>query len=1131
MIAPRPGLLIRISNAYGRSLQFSYNSNGQLATLTDPAGGIYSYAYTDPAAFDNLTAFTYPNGSIRRYVYNESAYLPPVSATVPNPLYPHALTGIIDENNVRYATFAYDSQGRAVSSQHIGTVNNVSGQAVERYSFYYTAAGNTTVANPLGAMHSYNFSSIVKTPRITGTNQPGGAGCNAADNAVSYDTNGNIISRTDFNGNRTTYTYDLTRNLETSRTEGLTAAGSTTAATRTITTEWHPALRLPVKITQPGQETRWVYNEHGHVIEKTRTDTATGLSRTWTTSYSYSASVPGAVQQKTEDGPRTDVNDVTITDSYPPDALCTGGHLGCRGQISQLTNALGQITQISRYNAHGQPEQTIDANGLVTTLAYDGRQRLISRSTGSETTQLAYDNQGQVTQLTRPDGSTLNYSYDGAHRLTQLSDSLGNAIRYTLDAMGNRIREDRYDPSNQLSQTQRREYDQLNRLAKSIGADNQTTQYGYDAQGNLSDQSDPLGHATGHDYDALNRLIHSIDPNNGHTTNNLDARDNLIAVTDPRNNTTHYSYDGLNNLIGEISPDRGALSYSYDAAGNQITRTDARGSVHTTSYDALNRPILKTHSSAEGIPPTADITWTYDQGDNGIGRLTQMTDESGHTTYSYDPYGRLITKTQTTTINSDSQSHTLQYSYDSAGRLHQQTLPSGLQITTSYDAQGQISALTLNGQPLLSTIAYQPFGQPKSWTWSNGEIYTRSFDSDGRIAAYPLAPDTRNLTYDAAGRITAYSHSTATNNRSFDYDALDRLTAEISPSGSQAYSYDANGNRTGIALDTTPYSYSIDAISNRLLSTAGPIANTYSYDATGNSTGDGHATYRYNAAGRLSQAVTSSTTTNYYYNGIGERVIKSGPSLTNGPHRYVYDPSGHLIGEYDSNNTARQETIWLGDTPVAVVKPDPVTQQPLVYFIEADHLNTPRVILNSAHTPVWRWDSDAFGLGQPDEDPDSDGQAFEYNLRFPGQYYDRETGLHYNYFRNYEPEVGRYIESDPIGLKGGTNTFAYANQNPLIYIDSLGLCPACGPNITCYACGQKIKCVAGQTPPPQGCLPMNGPLSPLPLSGLSCDAQCNTVVGIVCGAAATRGGIPAWLACKASVYGACKLSCDNNCKK
>ena len=232
-----------------------------------------------------------------------------------------------------------------------------------------------------------------------------------------------------------------------------------------------------------------------------------------------------------------------------------------------------------------------------------------------------------------------------------------------------------------------------------------------------------------------------------------------------------------------------------------------------------------------------------------------------------------------------------------------------------------------------------------------------------------------------------------------------------------------------------------------------------------------------------------------------------------------------------SSNTTRQETIWLGDTPVAVVKPDPVTQQPNIYFIEADHLNTPRVILNSAHTPIWRWDSDAFGQGQPDEDPDSDGQSFEYNLRFPGQYYDRETGLHYNYYRDYEPGVGRYIESDPIGLKGGTNTFAYANQNPLVYIDSLGLCPACGPNITCYACGQKIKCVAGQTPPPQGCLPMNGPLSPLPLSGLSCDAQCNTVVGIVCGAAATRGGIPAWLACKASVYGACKLSCDNNCKK
>ena len=131
--------------------------------------------------------------------------------------------------------------------------------------------------------------------------------------------------------------------------------------------------------------------------------------------------------------------------------------------------------------------------------------------------------------------------------------------------------------------------------------------------------------------------------------------------------------------------------------------------------------------------------------------------------------------------------------------------------------------------------------------------------------------------------------------------------------------------------------------------------------------------------------------------------------------------------------------VWLEDIPVAVLKKDSAgaTQ---AYYIQADHLNTPRVILNSANTPVWRWDnSDAFGQGLPEEDPDGDGQLFEYNLRFPGQYADKETGLNYNYFRDYDSATGRYIQSDLVGLKGGLNLYAYVDGNPLSYSDSLGL--------------------------------------------------------------------------------------------
>ncbi|MBX3617112.1 RHS repeat-associated core domain-containing protein [Nitrosomonas sp.] len=155
-----------------------------------------------------------------------------------------------------------------------------------------------------------------------------------------------------------------------------------------------------------------------------------------------------------------------------------------------------------------------------------------------------------------------------------------------------------------------------------------------------------------------------------------------------------------------------------------------------------------------------------------------------------------------------------------------------------------------------------------------------------------------------------------------------------------------------------------------------------------------------------------------------------------------------MIGEYrDNSNTAtptdswlvRQETIWLGDIPVGVIK-KPIATGPIkVHYVHADHLNTPRVIVDQANTVVWRWDNThAFGANLPIENPMDATQIFEYNLHFPGQYFDKETNLHYNYFRYYEPETGRYISPDPIGLAAGMNVWGYVGQNPLSFVDPTG---------------------------------------------------------------------------------------------
>lgn len=153
---------------------------------------------------------------------------------------------------------------------------------------------------------------------------------------------------------------------------------------------------------------------------------------------------------------------------------------------------------------------------------------------------------------------------------------------------------------------------------------------------------------------------------------------------------------------------------------------------------------------------------------------------------------------------------------------------------------------------------------------------------------------------------------------------------------------------------------------------------------------------------------------------------------------FVYDEAGHLVGEYDGAGALVQETVWLGDIPVATLRPNGGSVG--VYYVHTDHLNSPRRISRpSDNVIVWRWDSDPFGTTAASQDPDGDSTNFVYNHRFPGQYYDAETGLDYNYFRDYDAQTGRYVESDPIGLKGGINTYAYAGSDAIDSHDPDGL--------------------------------------------------------------------------------------------
>lgn len=574
------------------------------------------------------------------------------------------------------------------------------------------------------------------------------------------------------------------------------------------------------------------------------------------------------------------------------------------------------------------------------------------------------------------------------------------------------------------------------------------TKYEYDAVGNPTKTTDnSLNTSYIEQYDTVNRPIvlsepHPTNPNTqqGQISTQYNALDIVTNVTDPRSLSTAYTKNAFGETLSLASPDTGTSSSAYDNAGNLLTRTDARGAVATYTYDALNRAAGATFKPSAAGSFDETIVFTYDGGTNQKGKLTSMTDLSGNTVWNYDLQGRMTRQQQTT----NSKLFDLQLQYDSAGRLTRRTYPSSRYVEYSYNGNGQVNQISVNGTVMISNIQYHATGSIKGWTWGNNQTYQRSIDSSGRTATYTVGDKVQVVTYDNTGRIIQLHRALTTSPNTpiantistYVYDNLDRLTNNVTPTTNTGYQYDLSGNRTNLTVGANSYAYTIAATNNRLTAEAGPTARTNTYDAAGNITGNGQDTYAYSSRGRLKE-VTRNSNVIYAlrYNGLGQFVHR-----THDNTYYVYDDNQHLLGEYDSSGQAIQETVYLNDTPVLTLKTNNATLQDNTYFIYSDYLNTPREIRDYANQARWTWypeSSEAFGANLPNENPSALG-TFTYNLRFPGQLYDPASQLSYNYYRDYNSRTGRYIESDPIGLAGGINTYSYVGGNPISRVDPDG---------------------------------------------------------------------------------------------
>ncbi len=925
-----PDTLDSVTNHFGRTIVFSYDTAGRIVSMIDPDGAVYQYDYDSTTG--NLTEVIYPDDGPaanpkRIYHYDDANY-------------PHALTRITDENGDPFATWTYDSEGRATSSEHANGADRVDIN-------YQGANGTTIVTDSLGRNQTYGFETqfgVVKVSQISGDPC---SSCGGQNQATGYDANGFVNSRTDFNGNVTTY-INNSRGLETSRTE---AVG--TPEERTITTEWHPDFRLPTKITEAGlRETSMTYNTTGQVLTRSVKDILTGETRT--TTYTYDTN--GLVD--TVDGPRTDVNDIV---DYDYDAS---------GNLIKLTNEIGNVTTITQHDDNGRPTAMTDMNDNTITMTYHPRGWLRTRTIVGDTTTYGYDNTGQLTTITFPSGRTLTYGYDDAQRLTSITDHQGNSITYTLDAMGNRTKEETKDPGGVLTRKLEREYDSLSRLKRIIGSATPSwdNDYTYDDNGNQLTETDGKNATTTHTYDALNRLKTSTDRLAGVTTYSYDALDHLTSVTDPRLLTTSYEYNAFGDLTKQTSPDTGITTMTYDLAGNRITSTDARGIQTTYEYDAANNLLKRLHPGSETALHMTYIPGqnSYHQGINSHGRVFSASTGTNYAnnrefpknTYEYDEKGNVIVDHFSLSLF---RQKTL-YSYDQDSNLVQITYPTGRIIDYTLDVLGRVSSITstLDGvtETIASNIQYYPFGPVKSYDAGNGMTVTRARDTDYRVtnvsAVGTVPPFTttyfdKTYSYDLNSNIDLIQDNVlSTLTVTPTYDALDRLDTYQDISGTSDFDYDAVGNRTQ-RVDGATTSYAIDTASNRLDSeTTNAVTDSYTYDAVGNLIDDGQNTYHYDETSRLREVKQNGTSLVIYnYDAYGRRVTEKKPQDPRKNITFLYDLENRLIAEVGGLAQPIREYVYLADIPIALYSheanmPDDVLQVDAV----ADSGNTLSMQIN-----------------------------------------------------------------------------------------------------------------------------------------------------------------------------------------
>jgi RHS repeat-associated protein len=873
-----------------------------------------------------------------------------------------------------------------------------------------------------------------------------------------YDPQGDLVTAVDRYGNRREYAYRhhlITRYTDrTGRGIHLEWNGTDAKAkcvreyaddgSDDVRLAWHPDFRM-VSITDAlGGVTRHYYDLHGYTFRIVYADG----SEEWM----YRDVHHNLVQHTYPDGGneqmRYDTRD-NLVRHLRVDGSVVEMEYDEKDQLVRLVDAQGHAW-LRKYDDAGNVVEEADPLGHKTKYAYNG-QGLPVQVTDAKggTKAIEYDASGQLAAYTDCSGKKTEWTYDAQGRLVESKDAAGGTVHYQYGANG------QLEAIRSAAGVERVQYDAEGRLLANVDPMERSTRYTYDGAGRIASRIDALGQTLSYGYDRLGRLT---------------------RLTDPNHASYQFTYDPVGRLLETVAFDGMVTRYGYDEDTRKLATVDEAGKVTELEFDRGGRVVRRVCEGAEE-------RFAYD----AHGRLIDARNSVSQVQQFFDPVGNLVREHHAYALAGVRRSFVWHHSYDELRTRTGTVRPDGHRIDWLTYGSGHVHGWMLDGQERVQ-FERDDLHREIRRVLPSRIVQQTAYDPAGRLqrqtvqrenAPGPLSA--RLYRYDAAGQLTHIEDSRK-GLTDYRYDPVGRLLEAVGPGGTERFAFDPASNL--IDAGDPEHARSKPATSpvtpGRVESTLPPqvpkvLGNLlkqyagmhFAYDAQGNLVEKRSAgqvqRFEWDGFNRLERVASAAGEARFFYDPFGRRVAReAGGAVTlfgwdgdtlayesDGERstHYVYEAGSFVpLAQFVSGPVDGIETPVWGEGSRYTPEDDPLLRVPersgtaQAYYYHCDQIGTPQLLTDELGDVVWEARYKAWGEAREviERVSRATGEVVRNRLRFQGQQVDEGVGLAYNRNRYYDPQVGRYISQDPIGLHGGTNLYAYA-KNPISWTDPLGL--------------------------------------------------------------------------------------------